>query len=193
MTKPEKPKRLKFVKSTLKLQENHTWAGTPGHKVIVLDRGAMRFEYPEHWVMLPDSDSFKLYDRRPPKDDCCLAVSYLRLPPDIDWSGISMKELVEVATAEDSRPIHFRTEPVWVRVEDMDLAWRESYFDDPKEHRAARSRLCIARRGVIQALITFEFWEDEADRRIPVWDNVLSSLRLNDFIPDPTKGPWGRG
>jgi hypothetical protein len=182
----------RYQKTTLQLKPNHTWTGTPGHQVIVLDRGAVRFDFPRKWVVIPDEDSLKIYDRRPPKDDCCLAVSYIRLAP-IDWSGLPIAELVQAAGEGDERPIHTTGEISTTRRGDMDLAWREVRFVDPVEHREARSRMCIARKGVIQALITFEFWEADAARCMPAWDTVLKTLRLNDYIPDPTKGPWGHG
>jgi hypothetical protein len=181
----------KYQKTTLKLQPNNTWTGTPDHQVIVLDRGAVRFDFPRTWVVIPDHDSLKIYDRRPPKDDCCLAVSYLRLAP-IDWSGVRLAELVQVAGEGDERPVHTRGDIVSVRFGEMDLAWREVRFVDPKEQREARSRLCIARQGTTQALITFDFWETDEARCMPIWDTVLKTLRLNDYIADPAKGPWGK-
>ncbi len=181
----------KYRKTTLKLRKQHTWTGKPGHNVIALDRGAVMFNYPRDWVVLPDEDSLKVYDRRPPDDDCCLGVSYLRLAP-IDWSGLPVAQLVEAATQGDERPIHTRGEIITVRRGGIEMAWQEMGFVDPKEHREAISRLCIARKGVVQALITFEYWVSDAARCVPVWDTVLETLRLNDYIADPTQGPWGR-
>lgn len=182
----------RYKKTTLKLQKQHTWTGTPGHKVIALDRGAVRFDFPQSWVVIPDEDSLKIHDRRPPNDDFRLAVSYGRLAPQIDWTGLPLSELVEVAFQSDERPIHTWGEIVSTRRGDLDIAWRELRFVDPIEHREAVSRVCIARRGIIQAIITFEYWDDHADRGRQVWDTVLKTLRLGDYIADPTKGPWGR-
>jgi hypothetical protein len=37
-------------------------------------------------------------------------------------------------------------------------------------------------------LITFDYWEDDTERVIPVWDMVLSSLVLGLYIADPRTG-----
>ena len=182
----------RYEKKTFKLRENHTWTAKPGYNVIALDRGAVRLNYPRKWVVIPDDDSLKIYDRRPPNDDCVLAVSYLRLAP-LDWSGLPLAELVAVANQGDERPIHTWGEIVSVRHNDVDIAWRELRFVDPIENREAFSHLAIARKGVIQALITFEFWQSDAARCRPVWNTVLETIQLNDYIIDPTRGPWGRG
>lgn len=181
----------KYQKTSLKLKKNHTWTAKPGHSVLVLDRGAVRFNIPSKWVVEPDADSMKIYDRKPPDDDCRLEVSYLRLAP-IDWSALPVTQLVEAATDEDERPIHTRGPVQSVRRGSMDLAWREMQFVDPVEQREAFSRLCIARKGVIQALVTFEYWASDGSRGRSVWNTVLDTIELNDYISDPTQGPWGR-
>lgn len=182
----------KYQKTTLKLQPNHTWTAKKGYQVIVLDRGAVRFQFPRKWVVIPDEDSLKIYDRRPPNDDCILAVSYMRIPI-VDWTGLPVSKLVEVANEGDERPIYEWGEIHEARRGDIEYAWRETRFVDPTENREAFSRMCIARKGVVQALITFDFWESDAPRLLPVWDAVIESIELNDYIADPTKGPWGRG
>ncbi len=181
----------KYEKKTINLSDQHTWTATPGYNVIALDRGAVRLDFPREWIVIPDNDSLKIHDRQPPDDDCVLAVSYIRLAP-IDWSGLPLATLVEAGTEEDERPIHTRGDIISSRHGDIEFAWREMAFIDPVEQREAFARLCIARKGVVQALITFDFWESDADRYRPVWDAVLKSVRLNDYIADPAKGPWGR-
>src|SRR5215210_1801244 len=76
----------KWQKRTLKLRDDHTWSGRPGCRVFVADRGAVRFDFPQDWIVIPQADSIRFHDKQPPDDDCVLGVSYLRLPP-IDWSG----------------------------------------------------------------------------------------------------------
>ena len=175
-------------KNTLELAKNHAWRSRPGCRIFVADQGAVRFDFPQDWVVIPGSDSIKLHDKEPPDDDCVLAVSYLRLPP-IDWSGIRVSSLVEVANRGDTRPIYDWGSIVETRRGDLEIAWREMRFVDPVEQREAYSRVCIARQGPIQALITFEFWESDAERGNAVWDTVLESLELDEHIADPTRGP----
>jgi hypothetical protein len=68
------------------------------------------------------------------------------------------------------------------------MAWREMHFIDPKEHREAISRVCIGRRKLVQCLITFDFWLADLGRCDPVWNTVLETLTLAEFIVDPTTG-----
>jgi len=170
-----------------KLRERHYWTAQPDCKVFVADRGAVRFDFPQDWVILPDSDSIKLHDKPPPDDDCVLAVSYMRLPP-IDWSGLPLATLVEQASRGDSRPIYEWGEISELRRGDLEIAWRDKRFIDPVGKREARSRFCLGRRGRIQALITFDFWETDAERCQRAWEIVLKSLELDEFIQDPTVG-----
>lgn len=172
----------------LKLREDHTWKATPGCNVFVADRGAVRFDYPRDWIIRPDPDSIKIYDKTPPADDCVLAVSYMRLPP-IDWEGLPLARLVEEADKCERRPIYEYGQIREQRKGAMEIAWREMCFVDPAGKRDARSRLCLAREGQIQAMITFDFWADDDRRCIPVWDTVLATLRLAEHIADPTQGP----
>jgi hypothetical protein len=170
-----------------KLGKRHFWTAQPGCKVFVADRGAVRFDFPQDWVVVPDSDSIKVYDKEPPKDDCVLAVSYLRIPA-IDWSGLPLASLVEQASKGDSRPISEWGEIAELRRGDLEVAWREMRFIDPGEKREALSRFCLARRGTVQALITFDFWETDQQRCQAVWEIVLKSLELDEHIADPTVG-----
>ena len=175
-------------KEELDLKKSHGWKAKPGHKIFVGDRGAIRFDYPEDWVVIPDDDSIKFYDRHPPDDDCCLAISYMRLPP-VDLSGLPVSAMLKVAMEGDSRPIYSRSDIHEVRREDLELAWVELAFVDPLQQRDCRSRMCLGRGSDIQPLITMEFWEDDRERCAPVWDDVLDSLQLGVYIEDPTRGP----
>jgi hypothetical protein len=71
----------------------------------------------------------------------------------------------------------------------MEIAWRETRFVDKNEQREAISRSCVARGSDLQPLITFDFWVDDAPRLYAVWDELLRSLRLGDYVEDPTRGP----
>jgi hypothetical protein len=164
------------------------WQARPGCKVFVADRGAVRFDYPQDWVVRPDSDSVKLYDKEPPDDDSLMAVSYVRLPP-ANWSGLPVAGLVEAGMQGDERPIDTWGPIREARRGDLDLAWREVSFRDAVQNREARSRMCIARRSTLQCLLTFDFWATDLARCEQAWETVLETLQLGDFIPDLTRGP----
>ena len=172
----------------LRLRSRHGWRARPGCKIFVADRGAVRFDYPEDWVVRPDNDSVNLYDQEPPDDDSRLTVSYVRLPP-VDWSGLPVTALVEAGMRGDERAIQMWGPIREARRDDLELAWREVTFLDPAARREARSRVCIARRSTLQCLMTFDFWASDLERCDAAWETVLDTLQLDEFIADPTRGP----
>lgn len=174
-------------KDVLKLKKNHTWKAKPGYRIFVADKGAVRFDFPDNWVVLPDDDSIKFHDKQPPDDDCRLAVSYMRLPP-IDWSGLPLSQLVQSVVDGDERGVIAQGKMHDVKRPDLELAWTEVTFIDPVEKREARSRICLGRGSNIQPLITMDYWTTDADKFTPVWDEVLRSLQLGVYVQDPTRG-----
>jgi hypothetical protein len=184
----------KWSKRSLKLRPNHLWQANPGYKIFVADRGAVRFDVPEAWVIVPDAESgsIKFHDKQPPDDDCTLQLSVFRLPP-IDWSGLPLRKLITDLTAKESRGVLSRGGVVDVSKGPLEACWTEVRFRDDREGREAYSRTLLARKADVQALITFDYWADDAPRLRPVWDEVLASLRLAQTIGDPTLGDLGRG
>ncbi|HSB69105.1 MAG TPA: hypothetical protein VLH58_08890 [Candidatus Methylomirabilis sp.] len=177
-----------WERENLTLHARHGWRARPGCKILVADRGAFRFDYPQDWVVVPDEDSVKVYDKAPPDDDSRLAVSYLRLPP-VDWSELPVAELIEAGMRGDERAID-----AWGPIHEMqrgelELAWREVNFLDPGEYREARSRMCIARQANLQCLITFDFWAADRNRCEMAWTTVLETLALGESVADPARGP----
>jgi hypothetical protein len=169
------------------LAPGHGWRAQPHCKVLVLDRGAVRLEYPESWVMVPTPDCVKVHDRQPPDDDCTLGVSYHRWPA--AGNGLSVARLVEESRRTDPRALRALTPIVTESRLDMELAWGEGLFEDATAHREACGRLCLARRAGIQALLTFDFWTADRSRCEDVWGTVIGSLWLAEWIADPRKGP----
>ncbi|MHB8748705.1 MAG: hypothetical protein ACYDBJ_05905 [Aggregatilineales bacterium] len=174
-------------KKKLTLQSGHRWQAKPGCKIFVADKGAVRFDIPQAWVVVPEPDSVKIYDKQPPHDDCVLAVSYFRLPP-IDWSDLLLTKLLNDATKSAEREYTKAAPIVELHRADLEIAWREMYFIDDKEQREAISRICIGRRKLIQCLITFDFWVSDAERCKSAWETVLETLTLSQFVSDPTTG-----
>ena len=179
----------KWSKKEFKLRESHRWKAKPGYKIFVADRGAVRFDYPGDWVVLPGDDSIRLYDRQPPDDNCLLQISVIYLPLEIDWSDLPLTHLLGEALKGDDREILARGPIHHVRRPDLELAWTEYRFLDTNEQREALSRACLARGSSIQPFITLDFWPEDAERLQPIWDEVLRSLRLGEYVKDPTRGP----
>jgi hypothetical protein len=179
----------KWEKQVLRLQPNHTWRCKPGYKVFVAGRGDVRFDVPSDWVIEPGEGSVKFFNLPPPDDDCRIEVSYLKLNPRIDWRGLSLRQLFEQAIIPgEQHKAHTRSSLIYQRRPDLELIWQQIHFLDTNEWREACSRACLARGANVQPLITLDYWLDDAPRFEPVWDEVLRSLQLGQYVQDPTRG-----
>lgn len=186
MKKRNPPPR--WEKRTLKLKNKHSWKAPPGYSIFAADRGAVRLNYPHGWAVVPADDCIQFCDKQPPNDNCRLAVSYLRLPP-VDLSGLPLTKLLPGAMqSSESRQVLLRGEPVSVQRDDIEILWAELRFVDTKEHREAFSRIAMARGSNLQALITFDYWVEDAARLEAVWNEVMRSVQLGRYIEDPTEG-----
>ncbi len=174
----------KWQKEVHRLPKNHGWRSKPGYKIFVADRGALRFDIPSDWAFEPGESSFRFYDREPPDDDCRLEVSVMRLNPEVDWRGLPLAQFLEEASKDSLLEEISRGEIVHVKQPDLELVWRESRFLDPGERRESRSRMCLAHGSHVAPLITMDFWPEDAERVIPVWDEVLRSLQLGAYVKD---------
>jgi hypothetical protein len=177
----------KWSKQVFRLPENHGWKVKPGYKSFVADHGTVRFDFPADWVFVPDNRSLKFYDRQPPEDSCLLEVSVFHLPAGIDWSGLPLPQLLAETIEGDRSDVVSRGEIVHVKRGDLEIAWIETRYIDPTEHREACSRCCLARRSQIQPLITLAFWPEDSDRLAPVWDEMVRSLRLGEYVTPPIR------
>lgn len=170
------------------LPQGNGWTAKSGYKILVLDRGAVVLEFPGAWIVQPGRHQTDIRDRPTgAESSCVLAVSYLRLPA-ADWSELPLSRLLlDVAEADDRERIGLGP-MIEVGRAGLEVAWTEARVVDPGERREARSRMCLARGGRIQCLITFDFWPEDEVRHVPVWDHMLGSLRLGARVNDPTSG-----
>jgi hypothetical protein len=178
-----------WKKKTLRLKDRHGWKARPGHAICAIDRGAIRFDYPDGWHVSADSGQVNVRDRPEPDDNCCLAVSQMHLPPALA-DQVPIRELVLGSTQGDDRDILERKEIIEVAREDgVELAYTEIRHMDAKEHKEASSRLAVARGGGVYCLITFDVWTEDLPKYEPVWAEALRSLTLGLYVKDPTVGP----
>lgn len=182
-----KKHNLQWIKETLELNENHNWKSEPGTRIFVAGRGAVRFDVPQDWHFEPQEKSFRFIDRPKPDDNCCLEVSYNILPP-ADWSEFPLAPLLKKVIKDDERNVIERGEIVKLKRQTARVVWTQLKFIDANENREAYSRICIGLGSGVQCLITFEYWADDTERCIPVWDTVMNSLVLGLYIRDPRTG-----
>ncbi|MBW4642108.1 MAG: hypothetical protein KME23_03675 [Goleter apudmare HA4340-LM2] len=187
MTKRKKS-NLQWIKQTLELKPDHHWESSSGYKIFVANRGAVRFNVPQNWVFEPQDKSFKFLDNKPPNDDCCLEVSFNQLPPN-DWSQFPLKRTLRKIMEDDSRNVIERGEIITVKRQTARIVWTQiKFIDTQAEPREAFSRTCIGLGSNVQCLITFDYWADQAEQLIPIWDEVMRSLTLGLYIRDPRTG-----
>lgn len=181
----------RWDKKTFKMGDDHGWSARDGYKIFVADRGAVRFDIPNDWVVVPQEDgSIKFHDRTPPDDDGTLQMSVMYLNPKVDWSGLPPLStmLADVSRDPEEGEVLGRGEIATVRRPGVDLAWKWTRYVDPTENREAFSRIALARERTIHLLLTFAYWASEAPRMVAAWDEVLRSMRLGEYIADPLRG-----
>jgi hypothetical protein len=183
--------KSKWQKQTLRMRKDHVWKASPGCNVFVADRGAVRFDIPRDWVIIPGdtaTDPIKFYDKQPPDDDCVLQLTVMYLNQEFDWSGLPLATVFNDCVQREDKGVIALGEIHVVRRQDLELVWSETAWTEETEQREARSRHCLARSGTILPFLTLDFWPEDAARLEPVWDTVLRSLRLGEYIADPRKG-----
>ena len=72
---------------------------------------------------------------------------------------------------------------------DLRIAWADVVYLRKSDHRETTSRTCLARIGMMQCLLTFEFPVEDQDWLEPIWGRLIDSLVLDWVVEDPTKGP----
>jgi hypothetical protein len=183
---PQSPQKWKT--STHRLADNHSWKAPKGYKIIVLDRGAVSFNFPDTWIVAK-MEPLELHDGEPPNDNARLSVSFWRLPPGVDWTGLPLPKLLADSTKDISDvKVLERGEIEQSTRTDIELVYMQNRFLDEPENREAYTRIAMARGFNVAALITFDFWVDDVAKFAPVWDEVLRSLHLGRYVADPTKG-----
>jgi hypothetical protein len=180
----------------LKLPATHGWKAQPGNVVIVLERGLLSFECPQSWHLVPGKTT-TLYDAKPPDDEARLQVSLFPLRPDVDWSEFPFttmgKELFARRDEDDDEEDEIWREPTKAEVRNgipMDTSY--SRWFDKEQKREAFSRQVLARHELVLALMTLDFWVEDAERIEPVWWLILDTMRLGDYIENPFMGPGSK-
>ena len=186
------------------LPENHRWTAKPGNVVFVADRGALRFEIPQQWIVKPSKTSVKFTDAKPPNDDMCLEVSISYLTSaygrNVDWSNLSLSEMLKQVAAEDDsgdgkaknrKSTKNIGAPLTIKLGSLQMAWVETEFIDPGEKRPAYSRIGIAldTAAGIHAVLTMSFWPEDAARARTVWNDVFGTMKIGEYIASPFRGP----
>ncbi|NJM58522.1 MAG: hypothetical protein HC857_15390 [Synechococcales cyanobacterium RU_4_20] len=117
-----------------------------------------------------------------------MEVSYNLLPPEADFRDFPLAAILKKALKEDSREVLEISDIFKLKRQTARIVWGELKVIDEVEKRAAYSRTCVGLGSGVQCLITFDYWVEDAEKMISVWDIVLESLVLGLYIPDPRTG-----
>jgi hypothetical protein len=170
----------------IRLKDNHTWKSRPGYSICVLDRGAVRFDYPSHWIIEADEGAVHLHDRKPSVESCDLGVSLFRLPPEV-IAELVLDEMLQESLGDGREPYE-QSDLKRIDRGDLEIVWLEQRYVDRDFKRDARFRVALA-RGQALCLISMNYWSDRAATLERVWDEVLRTLTMGMQIVDPAAGP----
>jgi hypothetical protein len=172
----------RWQQGSSRLKPNHRWKAKPGHQVFVAQRGAIRFDVPRDWVIIPGKTSYKVCDRQPPDDECTLEASYMVMPememPDLTVSMM----LRDVTDNQRQKTETWRGDLVEEKRGTMEIAQMASRWIDPSQNREACSHIALARRRGIQVLLTYDYWLSDAKQFGPVWLTVLETLQVAQWV-----------
>lgn len=167
------------------LPADHAWTARPGRRIVVVDRGAVRFDVGEGWTVEPgEGGSIRLHDRPPPGDDCRIEVSVLRLAVAVavaDHDLPPLAALLDGVSQGIDLDLIARSPPVQTRRPGLDCAWtelRHRETTEPDTTREALWRCCIARHNGTHAVLSMSTWADDVARFAPVWDELLETLEV---------------
>lgn len=180
----------RYQKQTIKLAPSHRWKAAPGCKILVLEAGAVRLDYPESWHVIPKNDRLNIHDRVPPADEGRFQITVFRLPK-LDtgrsWNDLPLDVMLRDAMTAKPKGKHDTKEErqrkmvhdvTLVHRPDLQYAWGESIAPDPENGKMILTRQVMARARGVQPLITFDYYTWRADEYVPVWKQVIDSLRL---------------
>ena len=180
--------KFKFKKRDVKLKPNHQWRTPPGYKLIVMGRGAVHICFPRGWVdHATEHGSIRLHDAEPPGDSCRMEISFFII--DVGRAFYPFEHLVRnMGKAKTDIERLNPKEPVFSRRDGLRFGWMESNYHDPDNGRLVCSRSLLVYGHKVQALITYDCWADRVEEFEPVWNTLLKTMRLGQYVPDPSTG-----
>ena len=184
---PASPPASGWTHETVHLPASHNWKCSPGHLLLIADRGEVQFEYPDGWHVGPGKNgAVCVRDRPHPADECRIQLTIIRTPG-VPASAIAalpltdlLRHAVDAEVGDSPCPGWTRlTEPTAIERPDLRAVWIESsWLDRDNDDRKILSRQLIARAPSTHPLITFDYYESRADDFRPVWHHLVDTLRI---------------
>ena len=72
---------MKWRSRCFNVSEQHRWKAKSSNKIFVANRGAVHFEYPQNWIIVPEGGTICIYDGKEPDDNIRLQVSVTQIGP----------------------------------------------------------------------------------------------------------------
>jgi hypothetical protein len=170
----------------LQLDSSHIWKAAPGCRILVVDSGAVRLDFPAQWTVISMPRYVCVVDRCLPDYRTIIAISWRRTA--IGTLGIPLAMLIEEASLAETRTILHRASTCALFRPPLELAWTEMRVMDTSRSCEICTRLCLARADSTQALLMFDFHPEDELTVFPIWNTLLATLSVGDYIEDPSTG-----
>jgi len=166
------------------LDANHVWKASPGCRILIVDSGAVRFDFPSDWIIHSGTKQTVLFDRCPPDQQSFFGLRWRRIS--LQEAAVSLGCLVAHSSVAEVRPIVERGPLIRIFRPPLEVAWIQ--LKVLEGGREVCTRLCVARGGCTQAIIVAEFGSVDELRFFSVWETLMRTLAVGDYIADPLTG-----
>jgi hypothetical protein len=170
----------------LQLDPNHYWKAEPGCRILVVDNGGLRFDFPREWMVYSPGRHVFVIDRVPPENRVLMAISCRRVGPSV--MALPMGVLLQEWIVSDERSVVERMAPVRFHRWPLEVAWVRMRVEDRDRGREVFTRICVARADSTHAIVTCDSLPEDEATISPVWSTVLKTLKIGEYIDDPTTG-----
>jgi len=170
----------------IRLQSGHSWKAAPGCHILLIDGGAVRFDYPSNWIVRPTPKYVFLFDQYPPDDRCLLAVSWRRVP--IRGLALSTAGLLAKLAPMETRPADHRGEIIRLFRPPLEVSWIETRFTEPLYGNEVSTRISVARADRTQAVLLLDYRRGSEFAADQMWKTLMDTLAVGEYIEDATSG-----
>lgn len=158
-------------------------------KRLVIDQGNVELAFPDDWEVHAEEAG---HLRMEPSDQRVrLEVSYSMLearpqPPAVD----RLREILRVGPPEPHDDVLVHS----VMGLPQEVYWADYVFrrqDAQGQYRQAHARWLLATNGLLQALVSYHYWDDDAGWAVRLWEEIVPTLLLDRGRPaggPPTSG-----
>ncbi len=149
------------------------------YRTCAVARGAVRFAFPDGWIVRGTGASVVVTNAPPPDDTEAIEVSVLELPPDLG-ADLTLEQMVRQASARHSAGSPPETHSV--RRDGVEIVWTEKISRDGERAVVVRQAWC--RGSGVHAVVCYGFPEGASTGQEQRWAHLLDSLVLGGPAPE---------